>query len=187
MDTWGTVPDWLTTGATAGALGAAIWAGVTAKRLYDIEAKRDLVHEEERQSLQAQGVAVWCAAEIPSGEEEPRSWGLVLQNTSHGVIYDVSVRSTRKTWENDKQTVSENAVAALTVLPPGTYYLAGDTAGKYRWGFAKDVGVFQGEIRPITKSSQIQVVALSFRDAANRKWTRTKSGELTQMGAASPE
>lgn len=179
MTMWGTVPDWLTTAATAGALGAAMWAGVTARKLYGIEADRNEVTERERRSTQAQGIAVWSAAEIGDDPDRPESWGLVLQNTSNDVIYSMVVNSARKTWTNNAPVATNNAPAYLTMLPPGTFYLEGDPNGQHPWKLAKDVRYVGHELRPITKSSTIKVLSVTFRDAANRSWSRTDSGELT--------
>lgn len=39
----GTVPEWISVLVAAAALIAAVWAGLTSKRLFDVERKRDEV------------------------------------------------------------------------------------------------------------------------------------------------
>ncbi|WP_022888598.1 hypothetical protein [Agromyces italicus] len=157
--------------AAIGALVAAVAAGVNAGKLFGIESGRDTVSRNSREQSQAEAVSVWIAACI--GDRAPGSYGVVIKNASTNVVYDVEVAVLGAGG-------AELPTITLTVLPPGSYYLA-ESASSYGWEFASEVSNFDAEIRPVAKSKDRRVMVLRFRDAANLRWERLKNGPLQQL------
>ncbi|GAB3618314.1 hypothetical protein GCM10027416_28710 [Okibacterium endophyticum] len=176
MDVWGSVAEWVTALVTLGALAAAVGAGLTTRRLYLIESERDRLGAEERSRRQAQNVAAWVAAAIDGGDA-PDSYGVVIHNSSSAVIYDVSVRATRKGG-------GELELLKLHVVPPGEYYAEYQPGAKFAWGFPSAVSATGMEIRPVTKSAAMGIKRLEFRDSADRRWLRSDSGSLESVTAS---
>lgn len=119
----------------------------------------------ERQ-LQASKVFAWVASRI--GEET--TYGVVVVNSSEQAIYDVNVRVT-DAHGNERLPIT------LTILPPGAYYL-GERSEAFGWDFASRLRSFDDEIRPITKSKNRRILAMSLRDGSNLAWTRDETGVL---------
>lgn len=72
-------PSWISALTAVGALVAAVWAGLTAKRLYVIESHRDEDQAFLRRSAAAQLVSAWPAVLLKS-EGTTKSFGLVIFN-----------------------------------------------------------------------------------------------------------
>lgn len=164
--TLGSFADLITALAAVAALFAAIAAARHARQLFGIEAKRDEAAAARERQTQASKVFAWVASRI--GEET--TYGVVVVNSSDQAIYDVHVRATDA---NSK----ERGPIALTILPPGAYYL-GESSKSYAWEFASRLRSFDDEIRPVTKSKKRRIMAMSFRDSSNLLWKRDEAGNL---------
>jgi hypothetical protein len=176
MDSFGSVADWLTAGASAGALGVAFAAFWTARRLGRLEFDRDVRARERGQREQAASVTAWVATQIVNGKEA--GYGVVLHNASQNVVYDLSVSTTSKLprWELP--------ALKLTVLPPGTYWTRSRPKTAYKWDFPVEVSRLADEIRPVSKSQEIGVAHLAFRDSSDQFWERRANGILAQATAS---
>jgi hypothetical protein len=176
MESFGTVADWLTAGASAGALGVAFAAFWTARRLGRLEFDRDVRARERGQREQAASVTAWVAAQIVN--DQAVAYGVVLHNASSNVVYELSVSTTTKS--------SQVRVPALTltVLPPGTYWARSQPDDKFKWAFPVEVARIPDEIRPISKSPRIGVERLAFRDASEQLWERQANGILALVSAS---
>lgn len=155
--------DWITALAALGALAAAIWAGLTSKRLYQVEAKRDVVSDERRARQQASGVAAWCVF-CP----ESRQRGLLLHNSSEAPVFEVEVLSTFAPTQ--KATPVEQHPLTLTLLPPGDYVANEDAS--YHWSLPDERHTVSGTVRPVLKNSGWTVTAIRFTDAHGVRWER---------------
>lgn len=173
MDYWGSIAEWVAASASIGALAAAIVAAVIAKKLHGIESGRDEARAWRDKTAQAVKVAAWSCAEIEPGTSNPRSYGMVIKNASDSVIFDVSVES------SGKGPFSNMPPMQLHVVPPGEYFVEHDPKSQYRWRFARAITESANEIRPVTKSPDIVVRSLQFRDSANNRWRRDESGALS--------
>ncbi len=167
--TWGTFADWVTAATTLGALIAAVWAAITARNLYRVESARDRIAAEQARRMQAEGVAAWCATKVGS-DRKPESYGIVVHNASSSVIYDVVIGARFKSGLQDGPR--------LTMLPPGAYYIESTPGDRYPWAFAVEVSAIPNEIQPVTKSADMAIEKLAFRDSADRTWARERSGTL---------
>lgn len=89
----GTVPEWISVLVAAAALIAAVWAGLTSKRLFDVERKRDEVALDRREKEQASEIAAWCVTyDTPADQPSPK--GLLIHSSSNAPVFDVKVLST---------------------------------------------------------------------------------------------
>jgi len=168
----GSVADIVTALTAIGALIAATIGARHAGRLFSVEAKRDEAAAIRERQGQASHVFAWVASRIVA--DKPEAFGAVVVNSSEQAIYDVTVRVTGA--EGD-----ERPPIALTILPPGAYYLEESTKA-YGWEFASRLRSFEEEIRPVTKSKKRTIAGIRFRDSSNLIWTRDKTGVLA--GAA---
>lgn len=155
--------------AGVGALIAAMWAGLTAQRLYDIELGRDRYLQQERERSDAQRVTAWVSVLRPGSDS--RRNGLSLHNGSTAPIYDVTIKSTGADGRAEPDV-------RLHVVPPGKYFIARDPDSKYHWELAEDVAALDGHVRPVMKKLDWSVSLLLFRDAAGRSWQRDGAGNL---------
>lgn len=163
--------DWITALTALGALIAAVWAGLTSKRLYEIEAKRDVVSDERRARQQAAGIAAWC---VFCPESERR--GLLLHNSSDAPVFDVEVLSTYAPSQKASPVMQRPLV--LTLLPPGDY--VADEHPTFGWTFPDERVAVPGTVRPVTKNSGWMVTAVRFTDAHGIRWER-KGGLLSRL------
>jgi hypothetical protein len=170
---------WVEAGATVVAVGAAIYAGVYAKKAYDTETERDRQRDNDRQRAQADSVAAWCDRYDYSPAEPPRSyssggafvvsggrsrpdWNYYLRNASDVPVYDVVVL-----FRIGEQSLGTDAV---DVLPPGEAPVSREVPEHVRTQ-ATSAAHEHGEI--------IRCV-VSFRDAAGRRWRRWTDGRLAE-------
>lgn len=170
----GDLAGWVTAVASLGALLAAVWAAVTARDLYRVEAGRDREVAASRRRGQANQVAAWIVVEIEPGAEAPRAVGVVVHNSSDSVIYDVQVVATAKNGRVPKPI-------RLELLPPGDFYLKEKPGTAVGWAFAKSTAEVAGAmLRPVTTSRDLRVQLLTFRDSADVLWERTRNGALIE-------
>ena len=172
----GTSPEWISAFAAVGALVAATGAALQAKSLFQVESARDQAAAQNRKRTQARAISAWVAAEIDADDREC-SYGMVISNSSSEMIFDVRVEITGKAGE-------PLSPATFTVLPPGDYYLA-ETAEKWVWSYPSEIGSFENEIRPITKSKRRRITSLAFRDSDDVRWRRFESGTLQELATTS--
>jgi hypothetical protein len=160
--------NWVTALATLFALGAAIWAGVIAKRLYDIERQRETDRAELEERGQADQFASWIswslqpqvAMDLPEGLTSP---SLALQNGAPVPVYDVVV-----TYFEGPQMLGEQAFPVISPTGPVAHYRQ-----------IKCPGVVDVLLRPRDRDTRLDLrVALIFTDAHGVRWTRDRSGTL---------
>lgn len=168
----GSLADIVTALTAIGALFAAILGAKHAGRLFAVEAKRDDDSAARERQAQARQVFAWVASRI--GEDET-TYGVVVVNSSEQAIYDVEVRVTGADG-------LERRPVALTILPPGAYYL-GESDAAYGWEFASRLRSFEDEIRPVTKSKKRGIRGMTFRDSSNLTWARDEIGLLAATDA----
>jgi hypothetical protein len=164
------IASWLDAVATVGLLGAAIVAGVQAKRLYDAGVEREL-----RQH--ATQVSAWTAVRnSPSGGE----FGLCLRNDSSVPVTSVDV------WtSNRKHPGEELGPQRYTTLVPG-YFFALTRARRDGFGFFDrpvHVGDRDGHLLVPTSLSpdSAQVTRFRFVDSNGVRWERRMGGGLHRV------
>lgn len=163
-----------------GALVAAVWAGHTSKRLYEIETTRDRSTEEREEREQASGIAAWCI--YAKDLEEGLRHGIFIHNSSGSPVYDVSVRSIYAKKKTDD--AREQPPMNLAVLPPGDYVVTAHAM--YNWTFPEERHTVEHSVRPVTNSEKWMVVSLQFTDAYGIRWTRENS-RLTRTDESSSD
>lgn len=176
---WGDFPTWVQAVVTAGALGAAVWAGRATWKVFNLErAREDRAEDEARErraaderAAQADLVAVWHTV-LGSGLAEgplPTDWAARVINDSPLPVYEVSV-------EFYGPDGTERDVQRTFIVPPGgqDFYWQQDL---------RKVADHDTNGHPIyTESPQDFRVALRFRDTAGRQWYRDANGVLTKTG-----
>ncbi|MGL3198227.1 MULTISPECIES: hypothetical protein [Curtobacterium] len=158
--------------ATAGALVAAVYAGLQARRLYRIESDRDEEARAAARASQATKVSAWAATRIRTGGRV--LFGVVVRNSSDDPVYDVQVTC---------HGFSSPRVATLQCVPPGEYFVANtvDEGSSAEWDYPKPVREVVGDpLRPFTISDAKGVDAITFRDNTGAGWHRAARGELTK-------
>lgn len=167
----GSVADWVNALAAIGALGAAIYAGLVARHLYEIESNRDLAASTERRREQATAISAWVSVTA----EENYTAGVEIINVSPAPVYDVRIEV------NDRNGTPLRPLT-LTVLPPGRFFASTDD--KYGWSFPNPSEAVGKPLRPVARSNNWRVQQLSFRDSADVHWARDADGTLTEVAAA---
>ncbi len=165
---WSDAPSWISAVAAAGALAAAVVAGVTARRLYAIERARDRRASAADARRQAAAISAWVAEAVGPNPDE-RSPGVVVANASDTAVRDVSISVVMPSGQKDP--------LRLTVLPPGDYFTVAEPTA-YHWGFPNRLDALQYPVRPVMRSREWYVAELRFRDAADREWRRDGTGTL---------
>jgi hypothetical protein len=168
----GSVAEWVSAVAALGALGAAVYAGIAAWRLYRIESARDGAADAERRQLQARQVSAWVAVAVE--EESVRSSGIEIINGSSAPVYDLAIQV-------NGETGAAQHPLTLTVLPPGRFFAAKDPT--YHWTFPDPAEAIGLSLRPVAKSTKWRVEHLKFRDSANVHWTRDADGVLLEYSS----
>lgn len=172
---WSIFFDGVSAFATAGALIAAVAAGVQAKRLYVIESTRDEQSKEVARRLHATQISSWAAMEVlPSGA---LVYGVVIRNSSDDPVYDARVTGHGFTTEK---------TPTLRCVPPGEYFVANKDRRKsdgrlYRWGYMQPLTEIDHPVRPFTASDSRGVDELTFRDNSGVAWSRTARGSLSRI------
>jgi hypothetical protein len=120
---WGDIPTWLAT-------IAATAAGVVAYRVYQIEARRDLISKDERRAAQAAKIAAWYGSQRQnmtltigsSVQTRPMPepvWGAFLRNASDLPAFDVIVKFHFPPSGTDDSAAAWNVhTIKKRVLPP---------------------------------------------------------------------
>ena len=165
---WGDVPTWLTTvsALAAGALIFLIYLRA-AERDRRLDADRQARADDDRRTQAAQ-VCGWYGR--TEGQLHPQGslvhvWGAFVRNASGLPIYDLGVEFhfTSPRMDGGVWTLAR-ATSRRKIIPPGETFVA----------------VPEQMVREVMDSDQY-VVALSFRDAANRRWFRDPDGVLTEV------
>ena len=166
-------PDWITAVATALALGAAVWAGLTARKLYNIEQKREAARDLADERQQAELVASWvswtnqpqAAMTLPDGS--PSRANLAMQNASPVPVYDIEVQ----------YTVGEEALGSQR------FHVLSPTGPTPHHREIKPAGVGEFLARPRPDDARVDIrVAIAFTDARGTRWARTTHGRLAKVG-----
>ena len=159
--------------ATLLAVGAAVWAGVTAKGIFEIEQRREKDRLEAERRSQANQFVCWIswsdqpqvAMKLPDGMRSP---SLAIRNSSSVPVYDVVVTYFEGSAELGKQDFP-------TLSPTGS-------AAHYRQIKRAEVGKVL--LRPRGPEVRLNLrVALAFTDAQGRRWRRDQTGELAELPA----
>lgn len=166
-----TIANWVMAATTALALLAAVWAGITARKLYKIEQGRDRDREQAEERHQAQLVASWVswsglreALSLPSGRTSLAS--LAVQNGSAVPIYDVQV------------CYHEGSVT-LGVQP---FHIISPTGSQAHYREIKCDGVLQRLDEPRDPNVRLDLrVSIAFTDASGTRWARESSGQLMKV------
>lgn len=156
--------------ATAVAVSAAVWAGVSAKKLLRVEQQRDAESQMLRQRdsdstrrVQAAQVSAWWVRSDESG------WGVLISNGSDQLIYDVVLVAVAD--EKDLRP------SELHLIPPGQYFLAPE-----KWPASAFPSVADPEeFCPIMNTEKYQIRTLEFTDSASVRWVRNRRGDLTEV------
>jgi hypothetical protein len=168
---WNLIFDGVSAIATAGALVAAIAAGLQAKRLFKIESARDDQAQQAERRRQAAQISAWAAVRIELGGEP--LYGIVVRNSSNDPVYDVRISCHGFTTETTPE---------LWCVPGGQYFVenvdTGDPHG-LQWDYVRPVSEIRDPVRPFTASDSKGVDQVDFRDNAGLSWRRTARGELS--------
>jgi hypothetical protein len=165
--------DWVTAFATLLALGAAIWAAATAKRLYEIERQRETDRAEAQERNQADQFASWVSwSQQPQAAmalpDRMRSPSLALQNGAPVPIYEVIV-----TYFEGERSLGDQT---FSVISP--------TGSVPHFRQIKCRGVAEVLLRPRDRDTRLDLrVALTFTDAHGVRWRRDRSGRLQKSQA----
>jgi hypothetical protein len=148
------ITDWISAVSTAGALLAAVVAGILAYHVYKIESQRDRVAESTARRQQAHRVAAWATPKkaVASDADSRHQSMVMIQNGSDLPIWDVDV-------ELHLQFGHERTLVGRwlrDVLPPGLTEL-----GTAEWN---------GKGAALT--------LMEFRDAEAHVWRRDTVGRL---------
>lgn len=172
------VPDWITAVATALALGAAVWAGLTARKLYDIERKREASRDLADERQQAELVASWVSwtnqpdvtLTLPDGRASRAH--LAMQNASPVPVYDIEVE-----YSEGEESLGSQRFHALSPTGPTPHHREIKSAA---------VGEFLA--RPRSADARVDIrVAISFTDARGTRWARTAAGQLSREDLPGPD
>lgn len=184
----GTAADWLAAAGTVVAVGAAVYAGVWAKRAYELELERERDRDEERRAEQARAVVAWVAAPEFEGtmvQNGRTKWGklakdatIMIQNSSGMPVWDVHVavylqRDHGKEWEKVGGCV-------LPISPPQ------DEAYAIRLCPDKWRSVYD-EFRDMTNEYPSLQAAITFTDARGQRWMRKRAGLLVSVDEQGPD
>ena len=181
----GTFPEWLSVLVAAAALGAAIWAGLTSKRLFDVERERDRIENDRRAKQQASEIAAWCVTyDTPVNQPSPK--GLLIHNSSNAPVFDVKVLSTySKTKRENPETQKP---LTMSVLTPGDYATIEDD--KYPWKFPETQSRVEekvgSKLRPVTNNPGWMVTGIAFVDSYGTSWLRDERGQLLRQEQETP-
>lgn len=170
---WDTFFEGVSAIATAGALAAAVAAGVQAKRLFKIESDRDAKAQRSDEQRQASHVSAWAAVRV--GHRGIPSFGVIVRNSSQDPVYDVRVTG---------HGFSTRGTPQLWCVPPGEYFVENIDVEKpdgrvFHWDFAKTLREVRDPVRPFSASDNVAVDQITFRDNSGVSWKRTAKGELT--------
>lgn len=170
-----TAPEWISALAALGALGAAIWAGITATRVYRLETEREQRAARQRERHAAELVAAWTGEHVyrrpgddPDSSARSRR-GVVLSNLGQGPVFEVVVEST------DPEGTSAPPLE-LSLIPPGRYFVPRHGVG---WGLPAALELVDGDVVPVMRRSTWAVTAMRFADGASRRWVRDDKGNLS--------
>lgn len=181
----GTTPEWISVIVAAAALAAAIWAGLTSKRLFDVERNRDKIALERREKEQASEIAAWCVThDTPAGLPSPK--GLLIHNSSNAPVFDVKVQST---YSRSKRGNPENQKPLeMSVLTPGDYATLEDV--HYPWQFPETQSMVEekvgSKLRPVTNNPGWMVTKIEFVDSYGTSWLRDVRGQLLRQEQETP-
>lgn len=166
---WGTVAEWFLVVTSSGALGAAVWAGITSKRLLLTEQDRDVASREREKREQASQISSWC---VFCPENEGPKDGLLVRNGSPAPIFGLIVDSA------DRKGQAQPPLKA-SVVPPGEYLVTRHE--KYNWSIPESTEFVSTTIRPISKSRDWAVRSVVFRDSYGIRWERRDDGVLVEL------
>ncbi|WP_234583452.1 hypothetical protein [Micromonospora sp. MH99] len=179
----GDVPAWGSFVTTLGAFVAAIWAGRTARRLYERESARDQRAEEDRrerseEQRRAQAVQVcgWFGT-TPITGVMGGSWCAWMQNASRVPVHDVKVEFYfRKFGTEEEPDLRDTKL--MSVLPPATEPRVVIPDGD----LTRETGELDAYGDPVVlETTKDFAVAIEFTDAAGYRWRRNIRGQLTEL------
>jgi len=177
--TWGDYPSWINLVFTLLAAVAAIYAGYQAKRILDIEMKRDRDIDLLRRQDQANFVSGWTRPALVVFSNMSNFCRPVIeacvQNNSGQCIYDVEI-----SWWISGDVEHKSFIDLIPPNEERCRPMPGELLEKFVGieGYsdsAVDTGQAEEECLTVCDSTRLEI---SFTDSKNQKWKRDKSGNL---------
>lgn len=170
----GDVPTWIGALASVAALGAAIYAGIIARRALRLEFDRDRDRENEGRREQASRVSAWVGTKerppapqgFVAGAWHADERGVLVRNGSAEPIYQVEL----DLW-NEGALRGTHLVRGL--VPPGVLFRRVPDE-EYQFTHPDEDGV-EVLVNDLDPTFLIQV---RFTDARGRRWRRAIDGQL---------
>ncbi|ROS62644.1 hypothetical protein EDF38_1756 [Frigoribacterium sp. PhB160] len=163
--------------ATVGALLAAVRAVGDAKKLFNIESKRDQTAAEDRERQQASKINAWSALRLLRNDIQ--GFGVIVSNSSEEPVYDVKVAV------GGFRTAH---APTLACVPPGQVFVEQKRVmvevDTFHWDYAKPVTEFADPLRPFSASQSKRVTGVMFTDSSGRQWRRSETGQLERDAVA---
>ena len=169
---WGDIPTWLAT-------FAAIAAGLVAYRVYQVEAQRDRLAEEERKGAQAAKIAAWYGSQshtvttrignsVQTYPAMKPKWGAFLRNASDLPVYDVLVKFHFPGTDAKAASGNDNVQSIVKmVLPPSDAPVHLEVDELTLRFFSED-----------SRADAFHRVEIEFTDAQGIRWHRDVKGRL---------
>jgi len=156
--TVGSATEWVTAVLALLALGAGVWAGITASRALRLEQHRQRLADMKDDAAQASLVAAWVQG------QDSRRFEAVLRNGSNLPIYGVRVvYRSRETPDLGEATLEREALGPGDLpLPYPDGWQSTVPGDRINWA---------GDLSP----------TVSFRDAAGIAWHRDERGALKMV------
>lgn len=204
---WGSYPEWISAITAIGALIFAATAWIRAKKMLQLEQRRDGKALDRERECQARCIAAWVVGVrwLPEVKEqvmendrkyrddeeaEPSGVGVMIANSSDAPVYDVRVE-----FGNPMDTDVAAVRAEVPTLPPGQWIkvlreharqriLTGaadelDALDHQRsWVFLQGEQSFESTT-PLADARKYGVVGIEFTDSRENRWRRDVRGRLT--------
>ena len=177
--TWGDYPSWINLVFTLIAAGAAIYAGIQAKRILDIEMKRDRDNDLLRRQDQANFVSGWSRPALV-GFSNMSNFCLpaieaCVQNNSGQCIYDVKI-----SWWISGDVEHKSFIGLIPPNEERCRSMPGELLEKFVGVedysvSAINAGQADEECLTVCEGTRLEIC---FTDSKNQKWIRDKSGNL---------
>jgi hypothetical protein len=167
---WGDVPTAVGAAVSLGALIAAIVAAKSARKILDVELRRDDERDKAEQRQQAEKIAAWPTL-APANPQLSRGstikWGIAVRNASELPVYQVGLIHESIPAGGGRHTVVQELV------PPGDWVLIGRTL------YAR------ADVPRTSLNEKVPdrdfVLSIAFTDAAGQRWTRDRDGRLAPV------
>ncbi|KGJ75409.1 hypothetical protein GY21_09815 [Cryobacterium roopkundense] len=156
----GDLPTWITTAAI----------GLAAVQLL-LDRRKRAAEQVRESKAQASGLTAWT---VSNPDATPRVYGVMVSNTSGSMFHDVAISAVMHEKPVDRPI-------ALTVLPPGEYFVASPGTSNFTWDFPVAVKSDDKSLRPYMNTSKYQVTGMTFTDNLNQSWSTNEHALLTKV------